>query len=185
MDGATSEMKDINGNVPTGATTASMGIELAYVGDIADATLGTGGSIPAQVPDPDGYMEFEDVVAFTLGWNGLNNTHDPISDMGPTTGTSPDLIPTRDNTLDVDDLMAFTSNWSWFVTNGYATPMMRGAAPGATFTSLGAPVEGEATVTLNTDLEAPLPGRTVTVDLQVDNAEMLTAAMVRVAYDPA
>ncbi len=180
-----SDMTDYNGQTVTAWAVRNMGVELAYVGDIATYGTGTGGTVPAQVPDPDGFMTFEDMNAFVIGWNGGGTTvQDPICDMGPVTGTAPGLLPARDRELDVDDLLAFTGNWSWFADNGYNTPAMLGGAPGIAFTPLGEPVEGVTRLAVDARMSEPLPGSLVEVQVNVTNAEMLTTAMVRVAYDP-
>jgi hypothetical protein len=120
------------------------------------------------------------------GWNGGGATiHDPISDMGPVTGTSPGLVPARDGELDVDDLLAFTANWSWFGDNGYTSPAMMGGTPGLAFMPLGEPVEGATHLVVDSHLGEPLPGSTMEVQIGVSNAELLTCAMVRFAYNPA
>ncbi|MCK4305101.1 MAG: T9SS type A sorting domain-containing protein [Candidatus Eisenbacteria sp.] len=183
VDGTKSEIKDIHGNVPSEGTTSSLAIKLAYIGDVADGS--DLGSVPTQQASPDGYMNFDDMTAFTLGWNGSSNTQDPLADMGPVTGTSPNLIPSRDGLWDVDDLMAYTENWTWFTNNGYGAPQIFNAMPGIAFTPLGEPVEGATSISLSSGVQLPLPGHTFTVDVHVDDADMLTAVMVRVAYDPA
>ena len=161
--------------------------KLAYVGDIAHSVTGTDSVVPYQQPNPDGYINFADQMALTVGWNGdaTSFTRDPIADMGPFSGTAPNLVPTRDQKFDVWDLQAFTGNWSWFSANGYLSPSMNGASPIAGFMPLGEAVEGEATLSLDADFGDPLPGEMVTVDVEVENVVSLTGAMVRVTYDPA
>jgi len=56
--------------------------------------------------------------------------------------------------------------------------------PRASPRTLGEPVEGVTSVSLDANMEQPLPGQTVKVDVHVSGAQMLTAAMVRVAYNP-
>jgi hypothetical protein len=162
-----------------------MGVELAYIGDIATFNAAVSGTAPDMVPNPDGYMTAEDLFTFVIGWNGGGGTvHDPIADMGPVTGDSPDLVPARDGELDVDDLLGFTANWSWFNDNGYYSPSFLGGAPGIAFAPLGGPVESATTLTLVSSMAQPLPGQTFTVDVNIGGAQMLSAAMVRLAYNP-
>ncbi len=164
-----------------------LSLKVAYVGDIAHSITGTDSVVPYQQPNPDGYINFADQMALTVGWNGdaTSFVRDPIADMGPFTGTAPNLVPSRDQQFDVWDLQAFTGNWSWFAANGYLTPALHGASPVASFTPLGEAVAGEASITLDADFGNPLPGEMVTVDIQAKNVRDLTGAMVRVTYDPA
>jgi len=181
-----SDMRDYANAPVTSWAVRNMGVELAYVGDISTHPTGNTGTVPALVPDPDGYMSFVDLNAFVIGWNGGGTvTHDPICDMGPVTGSSPGLVPARDGELDVDDLLAFTGNWSWFADNGYNTPAMLGGTPGIAFMPLGEPVEGVTHLVVDSQMSKPMPGSLVEVQVGVSNAEMLTTAMVRVAYNPA
>jgi hypothetical protein len=185
VDEAASGISRADLTTATGWLGRDLDIKLAYVGDIANTTTGVTGTPPAQVPNPDGYMNFADMWAFTYGWNGgLGLVQDPISDMGPFTGTSPDLIPERDHDWDVDDLLAFTGNWSWFSANDFVTATFANGNTPA-FMPLGAAVESKAAVGLESSLSEPLPGRTLRLDVHVDHASQLSAAMVRVAYDPA
>ena len=182
--GADSKIFDYAGNV-TAVTKRALSVQLAYVGDIADNTLGAGGSVGTFEPDPDGYMTIQDLNIFVTGWNGSMTEQDPICDMGPYSGTSPKYVPVRDGKYTVEDLDAFTGNWAWFSANGYAIPAFRGAGPLIAFSPLGEPIEGATTVTLNSQLEGFMPGELVEVQVEVDNAQLLTTAMVRVAFDPA
>ncbi len=186
IDTSNSGVTDKDGNKISGSGASGLAIKLAYVGDIAHRTTGTGGQVPSQQPEPDGYMEFADVAAFTLGWNGGSGfVQDPISDLGPTLGESPGLISTPDKKWDVYDLLAFTGNWSWFSANGYTIPQVAEAAPGASFSPLGEPVPSATRMSFEIDTIDPLPGDLVSIDAQVQGAIRLSAAMVRLTYDPA
>ncbi len=186
LDGDLSDIRDYTGAEVTSWTTRDMDVELAYVGDVATYNVAVTGTPPNMVPNPDGYMTSEDFFTFVIGWNGGSDTaHDPISDMGPVSDSAPGLVPSRDGELDVDDLLAFTANWSWFNDNGYYNPTTLGGAPGIAFSPLGEPVQGGTSITLNSAMSQPLPGGQVKVDINASSPEMLTVAMVRVAYNPA
>ncbi len=184
VDAGKSTLTDKDGNTPSSWEARSLGVYLAYVGDIANATTGVDSTVPYQQPRPDGYMSSADMFAFVFGWNGSGGTRDPIADMGPTRGKAPNLVPAPDGEWDLDDLIAFTTNWSWFEANGFGTPAVvgKGVVPG--FTPMGEPVEGEAVISMNACVDEPLPGNTVTVDVEVSDVTDLTGAVVRVAYDP-
>jgi len=184
LDTSASAITDYSGATVSNTAIRNLDVKLAYVGDIANATTGTGGSVPAQEPMPDGYMSFADMVAFTTGWNGTSTTQDPISDMGPVSGSSPKLVPTRDHDWDVDDLIAFTGNWSWFTDNGYGNPSTLDFAGGASFSPLGEDVAGETSVWIDSSVDVPLPGHEMQVNVHVSDAANLTAAMIRITYDP-
>lgn len=185
LDAARCSITDKDGGEPTGWVTRAMDAYLAYVGDIAHATTGTDSVAPHLQPRPDGYMTFADQMAFTRGWNGVDHVRDPIADLGPVSGSAPALTPAPDGSYDLNDLLAFTTNWSWFTGNGYSLPAAPGALALTAFSPLGDAVEDEARVEVIASPTAPLPGETMTLEVNAFAVEQLTGALVRVAYDPA
>ncbi|MBM3318311.1 MAG: hypothetical protein FJY75_10725, partial [Candidatus Eisenbacteria bacterium] len=184
LTAGSSTITDKNGAQPEGWVTRGLDAYVAYVGDIAHATTGADSVAPYLQPRPDGYMTFADQMAFTRGWNGVNNVRDPIADIGPVTGSAPYLTPAPDGKYDIGDVLAFTTNWSWFTGNGYSMPTATDGLALNAFSPLGPAVEGGAQVEFTASLAAPLPGQTMTVAVEVNGARALTGAMVRVAYDP-
>ncbi len=184
LNAAQSQITQVSGGHPSGWVARPLDVKVAYVGDIANATAGTDSIVPYLQPNPDGYMTFADQMAFTLGWNGAGHVQDPIADMGPVTGSAPELVPAPDGKWNLEDLMAFTSNWSWFGDNGYATPTAFGAGAPLAFSPLGTEVQGDASVTLRSQIDSPLPGQELKVEIVLRDVTELTGAMVRVTYDP-
>jgi hypothetical protein len=185
---ASSGMKDINGNQPAASlwTTRNVNLRWGYLGDIATTGLGADSTLPNLAPDPDGKINFDDQMVFTLGWNGVGNVQDRISDIGPTEGTVPDLRPVPDGLWNVDDLLAFTVMYSWAAGEGYykdASGLIRTSE--ARPVALGAPVAGSAAVRSVSVLEAPKSGELMTVDLNVDGVRDLSGALINVGFDPA
>ena len=113
-------MSDGNGGVSGDLTLSGLNVRLAYLGDIATLGEGADGEVGSYAPNPDGYIDFSDVMAFTLGWNGANFTRDRIADIGPVTGTPPNLVSMPDAEWDVDDLVAFTQMYSWASAMGFS-----------------------------------------------------------------
>ncbi len=93
-----------------------LALNIGYLGDIADPDVAYG-TVPSQIPTPDGIFGYDDVLVFTLGWNGLGGTQDPIADLGPYNGTIPDLWAAPNGVLDVQDLLAFTLMFEWYRDN--------------------------------------------------------------------
>ncbi len=185
---ASSGMTDINGEQPAASlwTTRNVNLRWGYLGDLATSGSGADSTLPHLAPRPDGKINFEDQMVFTLGWNGVNNVQDRISDIGPTEGSVPDLRPVPDGLWNVDDLLAFTVMYSWAADEGYykdATGLIRTAAPRPA--TLGAPVVGSACVRSVSVLEAPKAGELMTVDLNVDGVRDLSGALINVGFDPA
>ncbi len=187
MSTTTSSITTIHDTQLGGWIVRDLAIKLAYVGDIATTNGGLPGTKPYLEPNPDGLMDFDDLVVFGAGWNGTSLYRDKIADMDVLVGgAAPALVPYRDGDWDVDDIQALTTNWSWFSANPIAAP-----APAAfsgedvlSFSPLGLPVEGETSIELDVDLGIPLPGHQVKVDVRVNDAVDMTAALVRMAYDP-
>lgn len=97
--------------------------DLNLVGSfLADcATIGIGAdtttSLPNLAPYPDGIIEFQDLMVFSLGWTGVDGESDLIADLGsPTTNldNAPNVIPDRDKLINSYDMAAFTTMWSWY-----------------------------------------------------------------------
>ncbi len=114
-----SSMTDFRGRTPSEWTVRDLSLRAAYLGDIATTSAGADSVVPHLQPAPDGRIDFDDQMAFTLGWNGAGNVRDPIADMGPGTGTSPDILPAPDRMWDIDDLLVFTSQASYFYQAGW------------------------------------------------------------------
>jgi hypothetical protein len=184
LNAAQCNITDKDGAQPAGWVTRSLDTYLAYVGDIANATTGTDSVVPYLQPRPDGYMTFADQMAFTRGWNGLNNVRDMISDIGPVDGAAPNLTPAPDGKYDIGDVLAFTGNWSWFAGNGYGITTAADGIGLNAFSPLGAPVDGAPVVDVTASGTA-LPGETILVDVTAGAVTGLTGAMVRITYDPA
>ncbi|NQS98264.1 MAG: T9SS type A sorting domain-containing protein [candidate division Zixibacteria bacterium] len=107
-------MTDIGGYAVSSPSLRSLDIRTAYLGDIARSDS-TSGTVPNMVPSPDGEIGFDDLVVFTMGWNGSGGARDPIADLGPATGSAPDLAADPDGKWDVYDLAAFTQMFSWYL----------------------------------------------------------------------
>ena len=187
---ANSSMTDIDGNDPTQWITKNVNLRFGYLGDLATDGSGADEELPNLAAKPDGKINFEDQMIFTLGWNGVGNVQDPISDIGPTEGSVPDLKPIPDGQWNVDDLLAFTVMYSWAAGQGYYR-MAPGANPGLIRTAeprpvaLGESVAGAATAHTASLLEAPKAGELMTVDLAVDHVRNLSGALLNLGFDPA
>jgi Cohesin domain/FlgD Ig-like domain len=188
LSSTASSISTIHNTQLTGWITRDLTVWLAYVGDNANTTTGTGSSeLPYLEPNPDGYIDYADLVAFVAGWNGEGPYQDAIADIDVIAGgTAPDLAPNRDGAWDVNDMQALTTNWSWFDAN-----VASGGGGGQTFandartfTPLGEAVSGQTNIVLDSDLTMPVPGREFRVDVRVNDADQLMAALVRMAYDP-
>lgn len=185
---ANSGMVDINGDTPASTfwTTRNVNLRWGYLGDLATSGAGADSTLPNLAPRPDGKINFEDQMVFTLGWNGVGNVQDRISDIGPTEGTIPDLGPVPDGLWNVDDLLAFTLMYSWAADMGYykdASGLNRTTEPRPV--ALGAPVASPAAVRSVSVLGAPKTGEFMTVDLNVDAVRDLAGALINVGFDPA
>jgi hypothetical protein len=187
---ATSGMKDIHGESPTQWRTQNVRLRLGYLGDIATSGVGADSILPHLAAKPDGKIDFEDQMTFTLGWNGLNSIQDRISDIGPTTGSVPDLLPMPDGVWSVDDILAFTVMYSWAAEQGFYR-----AAPGTQSLvhkayaprpqPMGGDVDGAAEVYTVSHFDQPKAGEVMTVDLMVNQVTNLTGALLNLAYNPA
>jgi len=187
---AGSGMKDIHNESPAQWTTRNVNLRFGYLGDFATDGTGADSTLPNLAPNPDGKINFEDQMTFTLAWNGVANVQDRIADIGPTTGTAPDLLPVPDGVFDVEDILAFTVMHSWAAGQGYyrtapgTEPQMAGGleprpAP------LGGPVEGATRVYTVSHLQNPAEGEMVTVDFNVDDASDLSGACLNLGFNPA
>lgn len=119
LDKSRSSIIDVRGEEPAAWAARSCQIRIAYLGDIATTGAGADSTVPHLQPRPDGRIDFDDQMAFTIGWNGTQFTRDRIADMGPATGDSPNLWPVPDAEWDVDDILAFTSQYSYFSQAGW------------------------------------------------------------------
>lgn len=98
--------------------TEDLSLRAGYLGDIATTGAGADSIVPHLQPAPDGRIDFDDQIAFTLGWNG-SGTRDPIADLGPVEERSPDLLSNPDKVWNVDDVLVFTLQHSWFSHAGW------------------------------------------------------------------
>lgn len=119
LDKARSNITRLDGELPEAWTTRSLQLRAGYLGDIATGGAGADSTVPHLQPRPDGKIDFEDQMAFTLGWNGLAQVQDRIADLGPGSGNSPNLFSTPDAAWTVDDILAFTSQASYFGVMGW------------------------------------------------------------------
>lgn len=136
IDRTRSSMADVRGRNPSDWSVRSLSLRAGYLGDIATTSAGADSVVPALQPNPDGRIDFDDQMVFTLAWNGAGNVRDPIADMGPGTGASPDILPVPDRLWDIDDLLVFTSQASYFYQAGWnrggtRDPEGADTAPGA------------------------------------------------------
>ncbi|MBU1699235.1 MAG: T9SS type A sorting domain-containing protein [Candidatus Eisenbacteria bacterium] len=177
-----SQITDINGDAPIVWNRYALDAKVAYLGDIANTTAGTDSTVPVQRPNPDGYINFADQIAFTLGWNGENGIQDPIADIGPASGSAPSLIPAPDNSWDVDDLLSFSTQFSWFASKGYTGSQTLSASWNPAFMPLNDPVEGAAEINARSDMETGIEP-IQTVEIVASHVEGLMGAMIRLSYD--
>ena len=163
-------MTDFNGDTISSPALNDMEIRAAYLGDVARPDSAYG-AIPSMIPRPDGIIGFDDLVVFTLGWNGLGGVQDYIADLGPTLGSIPNLAADPDHVWDVHDLLAFTKMFSWYLAQNFAS----GTGPdGIAVTVPTGIIAGEAFRTdENLELRLKTPG--------IAN---LLAAKLTIQYDP-
>jgi hypothetical protein len=185
LTAAQCSLTDIHGNQPSGWEVHPLDAYLAYVADIAHASSGCDSVVPHLQPRPDGALTFADQMAFTRGWNGVDNVRDRIADLGPVQGSAPNLLPAADGAYNLGDVIAFTTNWSWFAANGGSVPASPGSAGLAAFSPLGPDIDGPAEIEILSSPETALPGDPWTIEVLVADATHLMGAMVRVSYDPA
>ncbi len=182
-----SGMSNIHGESPEMMTIQNILLRFGYLGDLATAGEGADGYLPNLAPKPDGIIGYDDLVVFSLGWNGVNGVRDQIADIGPISGTAPDVISMPDGQWDVDDILAFTTMYSWYANQGFAR-----AIPGSNLNFstdsrpvvAGDPVPGQATARTVSHLVSPKVGDLMTVDLVVENADNLTTALFNLGFDP-
>jgi len=185
VDRNLSSMTDLHGVEPADWRTQSLNIRLGYLGDIATTGAGADSIVPFQQPRPDGRIDFDDQLAFTLGWNGLESVRDPIADMGPSNGASPDLMPVPDASWNVDDLLVLTSQNSFFNSAGWNAIGGGGALPGQRLETAGATlsvlpsnpgVAAAEGVSVTTHL---LSDDEVVVSIELAGMESLSGARIR------
>jgi hypothetical protein len=186
---ASSNIKDKNGDAPTQWITRNVNLRYGYLGDLATSGTGADSALPHFAPKPDGKINFEDQMVFTLGWNGLNNVQDRIADIGPTEGTVPDLRPIPDGIWNVDDILAFTVMYSWAAGAGYYRPApgqepLVNRVPEARPQPLGGDVAGRVEAFTVSHVTMPKQGELMTVDLVVNGVYNLTGALLNLGFDP-
>lgn len=187
---ANSSIRDKDGEAPARWITRNVNLRFGYLADVATDGSGADSALPHFAPKPDGKINFEDQMIFTVGWNGDNNVQDRIADIGPTEGTVPDLRPVPDGIWNIDDVLAFTVMYSWAAGQGYyrnapgSEPLVnRVTEPRPA--PLGGDIEGQAEVVTISHLLAPKQGELVTIDLTADRVYDLTGALLNLGYDPA
>jgi hypothetical protein len=165
-------MTDYKGSAISSPAYNDLYLRLGYLGDIARPDS-AGGSVPNKRPCPDGIIGYNDLITFTLGWNGLGGEKDPIADLGPTTGTVPNLIPQPDGKWDVYDLVAFTQMFSWYLGQsfeGFGIPEVIAFGGGANSTIIG---------------EAVRNGNRLDLTLSANGVVDLMCANLKVNFNPA
>lgn len=193
LDGDGSRLVTVSGieNV----TVQDLDVRVAYLGDIATTLTGAAGSPPQLAPRPDGIIDFDDVIAFTLGWKGANLRQDPIADLGPTLGTVPNLRADPDGVWDIEDLLAFTAMYSWAAANGYnqsarfpgeASWAQEVPSPGPSENRTGTlPLSPDhARVWMSDDLSSAVIGEERDVEVWVERAPGLHGVRLQLSYDP-
>jgi len=144
-------MTDYRGTEVSSPALNDLNIRLGYLGDLADPDSSYG-TLPHMVPRPDGIIGFEDLVVFTLGWNGLGGVQDPIADIGPTTGMAPNLAANPDGKWNVYDLLAFTQMFTWYLSQSFTSSLPPMVVLGSGFGLISAGSErtgDEMTLSLN------------------------------------
>lgn len=179
-----SAMIDVNGEPPVAWTTRSLNLRAGYLGDIAQSGSGADSVVPHLQPRPDGRIDFEDQVAFTLGWNGENFTRDPIADLGPAVGLSPNLWAVPDTDWDIDDIVVFTGQSSFFGSVGWNF-LPRSAPQGASL-GVGPTDPWESTSSADGPVYVEVRPRTKTtfeIEVSVNSDVALLGARVGLRHD--
>ncbi|MCC7140652.1 MAG: hypothetical protein IT349_00990 [Candidatus Eisenbacteria bacterium] len=133
LDPARTRMTRIDGTEPELYRARSLKLRCAYLGDLATTAAGADSLVPHLMPRPDGRIDFEDQMIFTIGWNGADFEQDRIADLGPAAGDSPTMLPEPDALWDVEDILVFTSQANYFSAAGWnnASPAPAARAAGA------------------------------------------------------
>ncbi len=105
-----------------------LNLRIAYLGDIAQPGADRG-TFPHLVPMPDGVFSLDDIVVFSIAWNGFGGEWDPIADLAPWYGNIPDIWREPDGVLNVLDLMAFTTMFDWYLQQGFDGGSVAGLQP--------------------------------------------------------
>lgn len=119
IDRTRSGLVRTDGAPPVVWATRSLAVRFAYLGDVATRGAGADSLLPHLQPRPDGHIDFDDQMVFTLGWNGVNQIQDRISDLGPAAAFAPKLLGAPDATWSIDDILAFTTQASYFGAAGW------------------------------------------------------------------
>ncbi len=164
-------MMDYKGEVISNATLNNLNLRFAYLGDIS-AVDSAVGDPPNMVPYPDGAIDFEDLVAFTKGWNGVGGQHDAIADIGPASGTVPDLVSAPDGAWDVFDLIAFTQMIRWYGSQNIASSAGAWGFP--------AYIDNPGVITA----DGRRDGGGYQLRISLDDASQAVCAEIAVEYDP-
>ncbi len=172
---------DYQGNTLANPTLNDLNLKIGYLGDIADSTGAGRGTIPNMTPNPDGKFGINDLVVFTMAWNGRGGRQDMIADLAPYEGESiPDIWSNPDGKLDVQDLMAFTAMFDWYNANvnSFSLPQPSEPAPQPSDGGI-ASTGGSANVRIDARKE---DGRTV-LEVFADEVKDLQTAEIDVVFD--
>ncbi|HHE46298.1 MAG TPA: T9SS type A sorting domain-containing protein, partial [Bacteroidetes bacterium] len=167
---------DYTGATLSAPTLNDLSLRIGYLGDIADPDS-SHGTIPNMVPCPDGVFGIDDIVVFSMAWNGIGGTQDPIADLAPYSGTVPDIWSSPDGNIDVQDLMAFTMMFDWYQAQDFSTAPRHPSDGGSgNIASVG----GSA---VHLNAEGCQDGDRLIVTVYADDVEDLMSAELNVRYD--
>ncbi len=113
------QWNDFHGDTLSTPYLNDLNLRIGYLGDLAKPG-GDHGSVPHLVPNPDGVFGIDDMVIFTMAWNGSGGTQDPIADLAPYEGIVPDVWSNPDGNIDLFDLMAFTMMFNWYESQDFS-----------------------------------------------------------------
>jgi len=181
-----STIENTDGGTPPDLRIEAMDLRMAYLGDIATTGEGADGSVPSLSPNPDGFINFADVIAFSLGWSGSGFTRDPIADLGPAEGTPPNLISSPDGIWDIEDVVVLTQMYSWAGAMGFGTviPSEPDDDIGGRSALAMEEVADEAEFVLRGPMDEQVAGQIRTLQIEIHEARDLLGASVVLEFDP-
>lgn len=183
FDRSTSYLRNIHNQAPASWRAPSVKLRLAYLGDVATTGVGADSVLPHLGPNPDGVIDFEDQIAFTTGWNGVNHVQDPIADLGPASGTTPDLSADPDGLFTLDDILAFTTMFSWAAAARRPAPISLDAGSRSGPLALRA-ATSDARARLQVEWPDPVAPSTATAELLLESEIAVAGARLTVGFDP-
>ncbi len=168
---------DYTGTTLASPTLNDLSLRIGYLGDIADPDS-SHGTIPNMIPCPDGEFGIDDIVVFSMAWNGIGGTQDPIADLAPYNGTVPNIWASPDGNIDVQDLMAFTLMFDWYQAQDFsASPRYPNSDGGdGSIASTGGS-------SVYVDVDAYRDGDKLIVGIYADDVEELMSAELNVSFD--